>query len=214
MWCRHSAFYLLHYKWLISVQLQSIRGDVTVNANKPSPVSPQLTARSGQCAQLVQCTHCIRTHVNVHSDFGHPCNGTRFTWSLHDFILKAKEISRAFVYDDSFVSANGLVDCFTYLLTELSPSWEAANCAAIQEFPCNFKEPEGSSSCPRLLVNLLDCSNNYNKKIFFSGRPRPSNTVQVLSNSRNRHTRKTERHRYNIHASSRFRTSESSVQET
>jgi energy-converting hydrogenase Eha subunit C len=33
----------------------------------------------------------------------------------------------------------------TYLLTELSPSWEAANCAAIQEIPSNFKEPEGSS---------------------------------------------------------------------
>jgi hypothetical protein len=88
--------------------LQSIRGDETVDVNKPSPVSPQLTARSGQSAQLVQCTHCIRTHVNLHSDFGHPCNGTCFTWSLHDFILRAKEISRAFVYDDSLVSANGL----------------------------------------------------------------------------------------------------------
>jgi hypothetical protein len=88
--------------------LQSIRGDETVNVNKPSPVSPQLTARSGQSAQLVQCPHCIRTHVNMHSDFGHPCNGTRFTWSLHDFILRAKEISRAFVYYDSLVSANGL----------------------------------------------------------------------------------------------------------
>jgi hypothetical protein len=59
--------------------MQSIRGDETVNVNKPSPVSPQLTARSGQSAQLVQCTHCIRTHVNPHSDFGHLCNGTRFT---------------------------------------------------------------------------------------------------------------------------------------
>jgi hypothetical protein len=28
---------------------------------------------------------------------------------------------------------------------ELSPSWEAAYCAAIQEIPSNFKEPEGSS---------------------------------------------------------------------
>jgi hypothetical protein len=35
----------------------------------------------------------------------------------------------------------------TYLRTELSPSWEAANCAAIQEIVSNFKEPEGSSSC-------------------------------------------------------------------
>jgi hypothetical protein len=34
-----------------------------------------------------------------------------------------------------------------YLLTELSPSWEAANCAAIQEIPINFKEAEGSSPC-------------------------------------------------------------------
>jgi hypothetical protein len=34
-----------------------------------------------------------------------------------------------------------------YLLTELSPSWEAANCAAIQEIPSNFKEPESSLSC-------------------------------------------------------------------
>jgi hypothetical protein len=33
----------------------------------------------------------------------------------------------------------------TYLCTELSPSWEAANCAAIQEIPSNFKEPERSS---------------------------------------------------------------------
>jgi hypothetical protein len=34
-----------------------------------------------------------------------------------------------------------------YLLTELSTFWEAANCAAIQEIPSNFKEPEGSSPC-------------------------------------------------------------------
>jgi hypothetical protein len=33
----------------------------------------------------------------------------------------------------------------TYLCTELSPSWETANCAATQETPSNFKEPEGSS---------------------------------------------------------------------
>jgi hypothetical protein len=33
----------------------------------------------------------------------------------------------------------------TYLRTELSPSWEAANYAAIQEIPSNFKEPERSS---------------------------------------------------------------------
>jgi hypothetical protein len=34
-----------------------------------------------------------------------------------------------------------------YLLTELRPSWEAANCVAIQEIPSNFKEPKGSSPC-------------------------------------------------------------------
>jgi hypothetical protein len=33
------------------------------------------------------------------------------------------------------------------LLTELRPFWEAANCAAIQEIPSNFKELEGSSPC-------------------------------------------------------------------
>jgi hypothetical protein len=36
----------------------------------------------------------------------------------------------------------------TYLRTELSPSSEAANCAAIQKIPSNFKEPEGSSQEP------------------------------------------------------------------
>jgi hypothetical protein len=94
-----------------TIRLQSIRGDETVNVNKPSPVSPQLTARSGQNAELVQCTHCIRTHVNLHSDFGHPCKGTRFTWSLHDFILRANEISRAFVYDDSRLREWTVVTC-------------------------------------------------------------------------------------------------------
>jgi hypothetical protein len=39
----------------------------------------------------------------------------------------------------------------TYLLTELSPSWEAANCVAIQEIPSNFKKPEGSSPCSQEL---------------------------------------------------------------
>jgi hypothetical protein len=48
------------------------------------------------------------------------------------------------VYDEETKKAANL---FTYLLTELSPSWDAANCAAIQEIPSNFKEPEGSSLC-------------------------------------------------------------------
>jgi hypothetical protein len=90
------------------LHLKSIRRDETVNVNKPSPVSPQLTARSGQSTQLVLCTHCIRTLVNLHSDVGHPCNGTPITWSLHDFILRPKEISRSFVYDYFLISANGL----------------------------------------------------------------------------------------------------------
>jgi hypothetical protein len=38
-------------------------------------------------------------------------------------------------------------EIYTYLPTELNPSWEAANCAAIQEIPSNFKEPENSSPC-------------------------------------------------------------------
>jgi hypothetical protein len=31
---------------------------------------------------------------------------------------------------------------YTYLLTELSPSWEAANCAATQEFPSILRNPK------------------------------------------------------------------------
>jgi hypothetical protein len=88
-----AALYPPQDSWY-SFLLQSIREEETVNVNKPSPVSPQPTARSGQSAQLVQGTHCIRTHVNLNSDFGHPCKGTPITWSLHDFILRAKEISR------------------------------------------------------------------------------------------------------------------------
>jgi hypothetical protein len=36
-----------------------------------------------------------------------------------------------------------------YLLREMSPFWEAANWAAIQKIPSNFKQPEGSSPCPQ-----------------------------------------------------------------
>jgi hypothetical protein len=36
---------------------------------------------------------------------------------------------------------------FIYLCTKLSPSWEAANCAAIQELPSIFKGPATSSPC-------------------------------------------------------------------
>jgi hypothetical protein len=103
--------YLEHPAWFcgsrdpFSPIVHSRRRD---SVNKASPASPPLTLRSGLSAQLVQCTRCIRTHVNLHLDFGHSCNGTRITWSLHDFILRAKETSRAFVYDDFLVSANGL----------------------------------------------------------------------------------------------------------
>jgi hypothetical protein len=49
---------------------------------------------------------------------------------------------------DSTEMANGWnYYLLTYLHTELSPSWEAANCAATQKIPSNFKEPEGSSLC-------------------------------------------------------------------
>jgi hypothetical protein len=35
----------------------------------------------------------------------------------------------------------------SFLLTELSPSWQAANYSAIQEILSYFREPEGSSPC-------------------------------------------------------------------
>jgi hypothetical protein len=64
------------YNAMIRLTVHSRRRD---SVNKASPMSPQLTARSGQSAQLVQCTHCIRMHFNLHLDFGHPYNGTRIT---------------------------------------------------------------------------------------------------------------------------------------
>jgi hypothetical protein len=47
---------------------------------------------------------------------------------------------------DKFCSFT-VIHRITYLLTELSPSWESANCAEIQKIPSYFKEPEGSSPC-------------------------------------------------------------------
>jgi hypothetical protein len=44
-----------------------------------------------------------------------------------------------------FKTAYGHSYLLTYLLTELIPSWEPANCAVIQEIPSNFKEPKDSS---------------------------------------------------------------------
>jgi hypothetical protein len=64
----------------------------------------------------------------------------------------------------------------TYLLTELSPSWEAANCAVIQEIPNNFMKPEGSSLCSQEASigpypePVRSSSYNYNfYKLFKSG---------------------------------------------
>jgi hypothetical protein len=60
-------------------------------------------------------------------------------------------------FDDCFGSSSPYIFFYSYLFRgyeaavltylELSLSWEAANCATIQEIPSNFKEPEGSSSC-------------------------------------------------------------------
>jgi hypothetical protein len=58
-----------------STKLQSIREDETVNVNKPSPVSPQLTARSAQSAQFrlltafgrtLTCIQTLDTPATVH----------------------------------------------------------------------------------------------------------------------------------------------------
>jgi hypothetical protein len=50
----------------------------------------------------------------------------------------------------SWLIASSFTDCIkilTSLLTELSPSWGAVNCAAPQESPQHFMEPEGSIPC-------------------------------------------------------------------
>jgi hypothetical protein len=54
---------------------------------------------------------------------------------------------RTFVHISKTKRTRQLKILLTYLRTELSPSWEAANCAAIQKIPSKFKEPEGSSPC-------------------------------------------------------------------
>jgi hypothetical protein len=53
------AYAHMHFKKIRA--LQSIRGDERVHVNKPSPVSPQLTARSGQSAQFMLFTAFGRT---------------------------------------------------------------------------------------------------------------------------------------------------------
>jgi hypothetical protein len=68
------------------------------------------------------------------------CNGRR------------RAISRA--WHDTSTAKHSVISTYlvtprniTYLFTELSPSWETANCAATQELPQHFMEPEGSLSC-------------------------------------------------------------------
>jgi hypothetical protein len=46
------------------------------------------------------------------------------------------------------------LDLLTYLLAELSPSWEAADCAAIQEIPRNPKVHHSVHKCPPLVPIL------------------------------------------------------------
>jgi hypothetical protein len=68
------------------------------------------------------------------------CSGTG-----HDSFHKLHLYRRYLEY--KFLLSASIRQLLTYLLTELSPSWEAANCAAIQEIPSNFKESEYSSPC-------------------------------------------------------------------
>jgi hypothetical protein len=52
-----------------------------------------------------------------------------------------------FVLRDSPTSLQANAGIIGYLLTVLGPSWEDADCAATQDIPSNFKEPEGSTPC-------------------------------------------------------------------
>jgi hypothetical protein len=81
-------------------------------------------------------------------------------------------------YDCYLITGN-----LTYLLTELSSSWEATNCAATQELPSILWNPKVQyrvhksplCPCPRLLVNFHD-------KIIFYGEeflaPRPNRKLE------------------------------------
>jgi hypothetical protein len=66
---------------------------------------------------------------------------TNITTKLHDVTSQKTSLltQELFLHNYSHL--------LTYLLTERSFSSEAANCAAIQEIPSNFKEPECSSAC-------------------------------------------------------------------
>jgi hypothetical protein len=84
-------------------------------------------------------------------------SGLATGWSTIEIVLPTVLELRNWSETKSFadalcskVGATGKTERYnllTYLCTELSPSWKAANCAAIQEIPSNFKEPEGSSLC-------------------------------------------------------------------
>jgi hypothetical protein len=63
--------------------------------------------------------------------------------SVHITVVKQKW-EKCIIFLQVIVTHNDKYNIWihTYLRTELSPSWEATNCAAIQEIPSNFKEPE------------------------------------------------------------------------
>jgi hypothetical protein len=70
-------------------------------------------------------------------------------------VSKKEEIQAKVTHEDSLRKKwsdtepgdKSLVYLLTCLLTELSPSWGAVNCAAPQEPPQHFYEPESSISC-------------------------------------------------------------------
>jgi hypothetical protein len=124
------------------------------SVNKGSPASPQLTARSGQSAQLIQCTHCIRTHVNLHLDFGHPCKGTRITWSLHNFILRAKRRYHVHLFTMTLSSPRMDYRSYSFYtvytdLSEMHIAQQLHGTVGLQSLRCTihfptFTEPEDS----------------------------------------------------------------------
>jgi hypothetical protein len=72
-----------------------------------------------------------------------------------NFVVKETHFSCHSKYFSEALNPNTLLwiwqRTLDYLLTELSPSWEAANCGATQEIPSIFKEAEGSSPCSQEL---------------------------------------------------------------
>jgi hypothetical protein len=66
------------------------------------------------------------TAVGMNPEDGGDMFLRNFGWFSSDYCCISQKIER-------FLFITAL--CFAYLLTELSPSWEAANCAATQELP-------------------------------------------------------------------------------